>query len=289
MKTLLCKKIAFITVFVFLLIQSFSTRSQTPNQLLLPGSLNDSLSIKTATDSMHALVINIPLQEAVRSHAKRYLDINALALEGIKEKQKARFDAIEKILVRHSVPPGLVYLAIVESELNNKATSPVGAAGIWQLMPATARSLGLKVNGKADERRHTTQSSVAAAEYLKTLYKQYDDWLLVVAAYNCGAGNVNKAIRKSGSRDFWKLQQFLPAETKNHVKHFIATHFYYEKNGSVVTLTKKERLLYLSTLDPLIAKKDGPAVTDTTVAVFQPGNVVLVGQPQSTLLVELKK
>ena len=277
-----------MTVLVFLLMHSFAVRSQTPHKLLLPYLLNDSLKAKAATDSMYAMAIIIPLQRHVRTHAERYLAINALTLDRIKEKQIARFETIQKILVKHGVPAGLVYLAIVESELNNRATSRVGAAGIWQLMPATARSLGLQVNAKYDERRHTNKSSGAAADYLKTLYKQYDDWLLVVAAYNCGAGNVNKAIKKAGSRDFWKLQQFLPAETRNHVKHFIATHFYYEEKGSVVTLTKKERLLYVASLDALLAKKDEPAA-DPSATAPQPGNAILVGQQEGTLPVELKK
>ena len=288
MKTTLCKQITFMTVLVFLLMHSFATRSQTPHTLLLPYLLNDSLKANAATDSVYAMAIIIPLQRPVRTYAERYLAINALALDRIKEKQIARFETIQKILVKRGVPAGLVYLAIVESELNNRATSRVGAAGIWQLMPATARSLGLQVNARYDERRHTNKSSGAAADYLKTLYKQYDDWLLVVAAYNCGAGNVNKAIKKSGSRDFWKLQQFLPAETRNHVKHFIATHFYYEEKGSVLTLTKKERLLYLASLDALLAKKDEPAATDTSATLPLPGNAAFVGQ-QGTLLVELKK
>ena len=161
----------------------------------------------------------------------------------------------------------MLYLAIVESELKNSATSRVGAAGIWQLMPATGRSFGLKVNGKVDERRNTYQSTVAATAYLKELYRQFDDWLLVVAAYNCGSGKVLSAIRQSGSRDFSKLQGYLPAESRSHVKHFLAVHYYYEKAGSIVTLTKKERIRYLASLNTIVAKNDAtdtPASGETT-------------------------
>ncbi len=123
-------------------------------------------------------------------------------------------------------------------------------------MPATARTLGLKVNGSTDQRRHIYQSSEAAANYLTTLYKQFDDWLLVIAAYNCGAGNVQKAMKQSGSREFWKLQYHLPKETRDHVKRFIATHFYYEGEGSIATLTKTERKKHLDSLQLINTKQN---------------------------------
>ena len=115
-----------------------------------------------------------------------------------------------------------------------------GAVGPWQFMPQTARLYGLTVNKKKDERRDYKKSTHAAAKYLNDLYEIYNDWLLVVAAYNCGAGNVNAAIRKSGSRDFWNLQYYLPKESRNHVKKFIATHYIMEGDGGTTTLTKKE-------------------------------------------------
>ena len=93
---------------------------------------------------------------------------------------------------------------------------------------------------KYDERTHFYKSTVAAAKYLRDLHRLFDDWLLVIAAYNCGPGPVYKAIKKSGSRNFWKLQHFLPAETRDHVKKFISTHYYYEGKGSIATLTKAE-------------------------------------------------
>ena len=142
-------------------------------------------------------------------------------------------------------------------------------------MPATGRTFGLKVSGKVDERRNTYNSTVAAAAYLTELYNQFDDWLLVVAAYNCGTGKVLAAIRQSGSRDFSKLQGFLPAESRSHVKHFIATHFYYEKAGSIVTLTKKERIRYLATLDERDVKTD---VSNTVLSGDQ------AGQPSAAIL-----
>jgi len=234
--------------------------------MFLPDSLQDLPATKATTDSTtkaeagstannHALA-TVPLQPRFQHYVQKYLATNGEILEQIKQTHSAKFNTIQKILVKRKVPAAMVYLAVVESELKSSATSRVGAAGIWQLMPGTGRAFGLKVSGKVDERRNTYNSTVAAAAYLTELYNQFDDWLLVVAAYNCGTGKVLAAIRQSGSRDFSKLQAFLPAESRSHVKHFIATHFYFEKAGSIVTLTKKERIRYLATLDEMVVKTD---------------------------------
>jgi membrane-bound lytic murein transglycosylase D len=111
-------------------------------------------------------------------------------------------------------------------------------------MPKTARILGLKVNRQFDERTNYTKSTRAAAIYLKDLYREFGDWLLVLAAYNGGPGPVYTAIRKSGSRNFWELQKYLPAESRGHVKKYIATHYYFEGKGSITTLTKSEGIEY---------------------------------------------
>lgn len=150
------------------------------------------------------------------------------------------FNTIDNILVKYNLPKELKYLAVIESELKPTATSWVGAVGPWQLMPETARILGLTVNKKVDERKNYQKSTKAAAMHLKDLYNEFGDWLLVIAAYNGGAGNVYSAIRKSGSRNFWKLQYYLPAESRNHVKKFIATHYIFEGQGGLTTLTKQE-------------------------------------------------
>ncbi len=147
---------------------------------------------------------------------------------------------MDAILVSYKLPKELKYLAVIESRLHTSAVSWAGAVGPWQLMPATARVLGLKVNRKVDERTNYIKSTHAAAKYLNDLYDQFGDWLLVIAAYNGGAGNVLKAIRKSGSRNFWDLQYYLPTESRNHVKKFIGTHYIFEGQGGLCTLTKKE-------------------------------------------------
>lgn len=285
MKTTICKQIGLLGILVYFFSQLYA---QPQNKLLLPYLLKDTLAA-SASENNDAPAKAVPLQSGLQHYVDHYLDENAEILQNIKEQNGTTFKTIRNILVKRGVPAGLLYLAIVESDLKNSATSGSGAAGIWQLMPETARTLGLQVNRKTDQRRHIYRSSVAAADYLNALYKQFDDWLLVVAAYNCGAGNVYKAIKLSGSRDFWKLQRFLPAETRNHVKHFIATHFYYEENGSVVTLTKKERISYLASLTETVVKNQAPAPVDCTVSADQPANCEVTGNHDSELVVDLKK
>lgn len=160
----------------------------------------------------------------------------------IRAKKYAHLLTIENILEGYGLPAELKYLAVIESKLNMNAVSKAGAVGPWQFMPATAKYLGLKIAKNIDERKDIKKSTHAAAKYLRDLYNEYGDWLLVLAAYNGGPGSVNKAIRLSGSKDFWALQQFLPRETRNHVKKYIATHYIYEDKGSLVTLTREETI-----------------------------------------------
>jgi membrane-bound lytic murein transglycosylase D len=156
------------------------------------------------------------------------------------------FNLIEGILTQYDLPKELKYLAVIESDLKSSAVSRVGAAGPWQLMPQTARDLGLKVNKNVDERRNYVKSTRAAALYLKDLYNQLGDWLLVIAAYNTGTAHVNHAIHQSGSHNFWDLQYYLPAESRIHVKKFIGTQYVFEGQGSVTTLTREEAMEQLS-------------------------------------------
>jgi membrane-bound lytic murein transglycosylase D len=174
------------------------------------------------------------------SFVQDYWESEGDRLTKMKDWAKPFFDRIDKIFSGRNLPVELKYLAVIESDLKTSATSRVGAAGPWQFMAETARDLGLKVGRKVDERRDFNKSTVAAAKYLKDLYNTYNDWLLVIAAYNCGGGLVNSAIRKSGSSNFWDLQYYLPTESRSHVKKFIATHYIMEGDGGLTTLTKKE-------------------------------------------------
>ncbi|MBL7789668.1 MAG: transglycosylase SLT domain-containing protein [Chitinophagales bacterium] len=135
---------------------------------------------------------------------------------------KTYFPIFEEVLDQHNLPIELKYLAIVESALNPQARSRVGATGLWQFMHGTAKHEGMEINSLVDERSDIYKSTEHAAIYLKKLYNIYGDWLLALAAYNSGPGNVNKAIRNSGGYDFWSIKHRLPRETQNYVPSFIA-------------------------------------------------------------------
>jgi membrane-bound lytic murein transglycosylase D len=147
------------------------------------------------------------------------------------------FALFEEVLDRHDLPLELKYLPVIESALNPMARSRVGASGLWQFMYSTGKMMNLEVTSFVDERRDPLKSTEAAARYLKQLYDIYKDWHLVIAAYNCGPGNVNRAIRRSGGkRDYWAIYYRLPRETRGYVPAFIAASYamnYYNRHGLV--------------------------------------------------------
>lgn len=144
------------------------------------------------------------------------------------------FPIFEEQLLKHGLPLELKYLAIQESALNQNAVSRAGATGLWQFMKGTAQMMGLKVTSYVDYRRDPYKASDAACRYLKRLHNKYGDWLLVIAAYNCGPGNVNKAMRRSGRRTYWGIYKYLPRETRGYVPAYIScvywTNYYQEHN-----------------------------------------------------------
>jgi len=183
---------------------------------------------------------SIQLNPRAISFVQDYMLRHSRQLEHMKGWGKPYFDMMEKILNAEGIPGEMKYLAVIESDLRSFALSWAGAVGPWQFMPGTARLMGLKVGPYVDERTDYYKSTHAAAKYLKELFATYGDWLLVIAAYNGGVGSVDHAIRKSGSHNFWYLQNYLPEESRNHVKKFIATHYIMEGNGGITTLTKDE-------------------------------------------------
>ena len=167
------------------------------------------------------------IQDYMRLHNKHLTDMKGWG--------QPYFSLIENILVQYGLPKELKYIAVIESNLSTGATSHAGAGGPWQFMPYTAQQFGLQVNGYVDERRDYYKSTHAAARYLLTLYRQMHDWLLVMAAYNGGPARVYSAMKKSGSKNFWSLQYYLPEESRVYVKRFIATHYIMEGSGGVTT------------------------------------------------------
>lgn len=147
------------------------------------------------------------------------------------------FNLMDHVFYQYNLPVQLKYLAVIESWLNNRSISWVGAVGTWQFMPETGRRMGLTINGFTDERTDDYAATHAAAKYLIELYNSLGDWPLVIAAYNCGPARVKQAIKKAGSHNFWDLEQYLPSESRGHVKKFIATHYYFEGGGGETTIS----------------------------------------------------
>ena len=178
----------------------------------------------------------IPLtyNSTVKSWIEMYTMRNRAGIQRMLGLRELYFPIIEEELDRRNLPMELKYLAVIESALNTHAVSPQGATGLWQIMYPTAKGLGLRIDTYVDERRDPYRATEAALDYLEQLYGIYEDWLLVVAAYNCGPGNVNKAIRKAGGkRDVWQIFSFLPRETRGYVPAFISaayTFTYYKEH-----------------------------------------------------------
>ncbi len=209
-------------------------------------SFSDSLNDKTAFKSLFAnnrFDASKPYAGQLNPRAvafvQEYVRKNGEYLEKMKNWGKPYLDLYDNILTVYGLPREMKYLSVIESSLGANLVSWAGAAGPWQLMPYEARRFGLRV-GSVDERTDYYKSTHAAAKLMRELYAEFNDWLLVVAAYNAGAGRVKQAIRKSGSKDFWDLQYHLPEETRNHVKKFIGTHYVFEGSGGWTTMTAAE-------------------------------------------------
>ncbi len=180
-------------------------------------------------------VIELPYNERVRAFILRYVKRSPKQVARMMRMSEYYFPIFEEALGRYNLPYELKYLPIIESALNPIARSHAGAAGLWQFMPGTGKLFGLEVNSLVDERMDPVKSTDAACRFLSSMYNIYFDWNLVIAAYNCGSGNVNKAIRRAGGkRDFWSIYPYLPKETRNYVPIFIAANYamtYGEEHG----------------------------------------------------------
>jgi membrane-bound lytic murein transglycosylase D len=180
-------------------------------------------------------VIEVPYNEVVRRYILRYVKHSPRQLAALQRKAEYYFPIFEDILAKHNLPYELCYMPVIESALNPQARSHMGATGLWQFMPATGKKYGLEINSLVDERMDPIRSTEAACLFLKNLYAIFQDWNLVIAAYNCGPGNVNKAIhRAGGKRDFWSIYPYLPSETRGYLPIFIAASYamnYAEAHG----------------------------------------------------------
>lgn len=186
--------------------------------------------------------IEMPFNSVVGSYINMYIKRHKLIANMLALHSYYGPMFIEELL-KADLPLELQYLPVIESAINPNAVSRVGACGLWQFMPATARGLGMEINSLVDERRDPRVSTKNAVRYLKQLYDIYGDWSLAIAAYNCGPGNVNKAMRRAGGGklDFWEIYNYLPRETRGYVPAFIAANYvmtYHKRYGINPTVVK---------------------------------------------------
>ena len=171
-------------------------------------------------------IIEMPYNDVVQKFIDRYSGKLRRSVSYMLGASNFYMPIFEEALEAYNLPLELKYLPVIESALNPKAVSRVGATGLWQFMLSTGKRYGLEVNTLIDERRDPMKASYAAAHYLSDLYKIFDDWNLVIAAYNCGPDKVNKAIhRAKGSADYWNIYPYLPKETRGYVPAFIAANY----------------------------------------------------------------
>lgn len=225
-------------------------------------------------DRLQAMMSPIPMvyNDQVRKFIELYVVRRRDLVQRMLSLKEYYFPIFESVLEEHGMPQELKYMSVIESALNPNALSRVGASGLWQFMLYTGKRYGLEVTSYVDERRDPVKASEAAAVFLQDLYDMYGDWHLAIAAYNCGPGNVNRAIARSGGqKDFWKIYYNLPRETRGYVPAFIAAAY-------AITYASEHHIY---------AGETGVPPTSDTVMVYQPLHfnqvTSVIGVPTETI------
>ena len=222
-------------------------------------------------------VVELPYNTIVRRYILRYLYHSPKQVEGLLQKEQYYMPIFQDILSQYDLPYELAYLPVIESALNPNARSHMGAVGLWKFMPATGKKYGLEINSLVDERRDPIKSTHAAAKFMNALYDVFKDWNLVIAAYNCGPGNVNKAIyRAGGKRDFWSIYPFLPKETRAYLPLYIAA-VYSMNFAAYHGISAKEEPLFV--VDSIPADSVlFPELTNLTTSELVPTDTIVTSQ-----------
>lgn len=175
--------------------------------------------------------VNLPFNDITKNYIARYTNTRYGTINRILSLSQYYFPDIEEELIKNDIPVEFRAMPIIESALSATAVSPAGAVGLWQFMPATGKAYGLEINSMVDDRRNPQAATKAACRFLRDMYAIYGDWTLVIAAYNCGPGNVNKALARSGvdkeSGTFWDIYYYLPRETRGYVPAFVGASYAY--------------------------------------------------------------
>ncbi|WP_447640154.1 MULTISPECIES: lytic transglycosylase domain-containing protein [Chitinophagaceae] len=274
------KRIRKVGVFIIAGVLGVSWNATAQNDTSFktaPSEFKNLLPNKTPVSNAGGqAIIHTGLNPQVVGFKDQYVKREKHEMTRMKDWGRPYFHIYDKVLSEYHLPLELKYLSVIESSLQSGMRSWAGAVGPWQLMYDEAMRFGLKVQDGIDERTDYQKSTIVAAKLLCELHRQFGDWLLVIAAYNAGPGAVRKAMRKSGSDDFWKLQYYLPLETRNHVKKFISTHYFFEGGGGITTMTKNETNDYQSEIQttPVLTAQDTINTTTCELIGFYDWNII---------------
>lgn len=244
----------FCLLFSFFIVQETTAQNDSLDRVGFTSLFTVISSNNTSSDNLQ-----YQLNPKAVNFIQSYMEKQGPALQKMKTWAKPYFNLYDQILIANGVPTTLKYLSVIESSLDAGVVSWAGAVGPWQIMPEEAKRLGLKLS-PVDERTDYEKSTKAAATILRESFAEFGDWLLVVAAYNGGAGRVRQAMKKKGSKDFWDIQYELPLETRNHVKKFIATQYVFETEHfqplqtreGIVKMNKEQKLKLEKQFDAVV-------------------------------------
>lgn len=241
------------------------------------------------------LKVDVRLTKNVKSYIRDYTLLARKSSEQALGKSTLYFPIFTELNKAFGLPNEMKYLMVIESSLKPDAASKVGARGLWQLMPATARMHGLEINDYVDERSDPYRSTNAALKHLTDLFDEFGDWTIAIAAYNCGNGRMRSAIKKGKSKNFWKIKKYLPRQTRDYVEKFIAAaytmeyyHFYdlrpsypdYNEQYTQAMLTYDYgRLSEISEKEDIaldLLKTLNPSYKIDIIPVSREGNIIIV-------------